>query len=193
LDVAESIDFGDIGWAERLRTLTATGGVQRDEFWIDFFVFKRGLYLHMPPLMVGHCYWDNWMIWKALVERVPVIDGTSFVAPVHQNHGYSAASGRITNAATDALSMVNLATIGGRKSVRAIGDATYRMTRTGEIRPNVYRYIYPLRRILKKIREAWTYRMWLPAWHGTLKLTRPLRSALGLRSKAVRGRAGNHS
>ena len=28
--------------------------------------FAAVMYLDMPPLIVGHCYWDNWMIWKAL-------------------------------------------------------------------------------------------------------------------------------
>jgi hypothetical protein len=191
VDITEPIDFGDAAWAERLRTFAVTQGVQRDEFWIDLFVFKRGLYLDMPPLIVGHCYWDNWMIWKALAEGVPVIDGTLFMAPVHQNHGYSAASGRIKGHATDALSMVNLETIGGKRNIRAIDAATYRMTRSGEIRPSAYRHLYPLRRVFRKWREAWTYRLWLPAWHGFLGMTRPVRSALGLRSKALRGRAGN--
>ena len=94
VDIMEPIDFGDAAWVERLRTLAQTRGLRRDEFWIDLFVFKRGQYLDMPPLIVGHCYWDNWMIWKALTE-IPVLDGTSFVMPVHQNHGYNPAFGRI--------------------------------------------------------------------------------------------------
>jgi hypothetical protein len=155
-DITEPLDFGDTAWAERLRTFALTKGVPRDEFWIDLFVFKRDLYLDMPPLIVGHCYWDNWMIWKALAEGVPVLDGTLFMAPVHQNHGYSAASGRIVGKSTDALSPVNLQAIGGKKHVCAIGDATHRMTPSGEIRRNAYRYLYPSRRVLRKWQEGWT-------------------------------------
>jgi len=186
VDVTEPIDFGDASWAERLRTLALTQGMQRDEFWIDLFVFRRGLFLDIPPLIVGHCYWDNWMIWKALANGVPVIDGTLSMAPVHQNHGYSAVSGRIVGKSTDALSLVNLRAIGGKKNVCAIGDATHRMTSGGEIRPSAYRHLYPLRRVWRKWREAWTYRLWLPVWHGFLELTRPVRSALGLRSRGAR-------
>ena len=185
VDVTEPIDFGEATWAERLRTLTLTRGVRRDEFWIDLFVFKRGQYLDMPPLIVGHCYWDNWMIWKTLTERVPVIDGTLFMTPVHQNHGYSAASGRIKGRATDALSMVNLETIGGKRNIRAIDAATHRMTASGEIRPSAYRHLYLLRRVLRKCQEAWTYRVWFPAWHAFLDVTRPIRKMLGLRSKPL--------
>src|ERR1700738_3227301 len=32
VDVTEPIDFGEAGWPERLRTLTLTRGVRRDEF-----------------------------------------------------------------------------------------------------------------------------------------------------------------
>jgi len=190
VDFMEPIDFGDAAWGQRLRTLALAKGVQRDEFWMDLFVFKRGVYLDMPPLIVGHCYWDNWMIWKALAERVPVIDGTLFMAPVHQNHGYTAASGRIKGHATDALSMVNLKTIGGRKNIRAIDAATHRMTARGEIRPSVYRQLYPLRRAWRKLREAWSYRLWFPVWHGFLDITRPVRKIFGLRSKSLPGGDG---
>jgi hypothetical protein len=113
VDVTEPINFGDAGWIERLRGSARARGSRRDEFWIDLSAFKRGMYLDMPPLIVGHCYWDNWMIWKALVDGLRVIDGTSFVTLVHQNHAYSAASGRIRGNSNDALSMVNLKTIGG--------------------------------------------------------------------------------
>ncbi len=188
VDITELIDFGASAWAERLRTLALTQGAQRDEYWIDLFVFKRGLYLDMPPLIVGHCYWDNWMIWKALAERVPVIDGTLFMTPVHQNHGYSAASGRIVGKSTDALSLVNLRAIGGEKHVCSIGLATHRMKASGEIRPNAYRYVYRSRRVLRKWQEGWTYRVWLPVWHGFLDVTRPIRKVLGMRSKPVGGR-----
>ena len=53
VDVTEPINFGDAGWTERLRASARTRGSRRDEFWIDLFVFKRGMYLDMPPLMVG--------------------------------------------------------------------------------------------------------------------------------------------
>jgi hypothetical protein len=186
VDITEPIDFGDAAWVERLRTLTDAEGVQRDEFWIDLFVFKRGLYLDMPPLIVGHCYWDNWMIWKALVDGVRVVDGTSFVTLVHQNHAYSAASGRIRGNSNDALSMVNLKTIGGLGRVRDIKSSTHRLGSEGRIYPNVFRYAHDYTRGWRpRIEEFVVYKVWLPAWHAFLGITRPIRKMLGLRSKPV--------
>jgi hypothetical protein len=186
VDVTEPINFGDAGWSDRLRALARTRGVQRDEFWIDAFVFKRGMYLDLPPLIVGHCYWDNWMIWKALVEGVRVLDGTSFVTLVHQNHGYSAASGRIGGNSNDALSMVNLKTIGGLGRVRDIKSSTHRLGSGGRIYPNVFRYAHDYTRGWRPgIEEFLLYKLWLPAWHAFLDVTRPVRKILGLRSKPL--------
>ena len=179
-DIAEPIQFEKAGWADAVRRLALTKGVQRDEFWIDFFLFRRGLYLDMPPLMVGYCYWDMWMIWRTLKEGVAVIDGTPFIVPVHQNHGYSAASGRIKGVPTDPLSLINLELIGGPGNIRQIKSATHVLGRSGRIYWTHRQYTRPL---AQKLGEIALYDVWLPLWHLILGVTRPVRSVLGLRSK----------
>jgi hypothetical protein len=179
VDITEPIPFERGGWEHEIRQLARTRGFRQDESWIDFFLFRKGMYANMPALIVGHCYWDNWMIWQALSEGVPVIDGGRFVVPVHQNHGYNQKYGRAKGVATDALSQLNLRSIGGEKHVRRIDAATHRITRNGEIRRVLIRNTY-------KLREAFTYKVRLPIWHGILGVTRPVRNALGLRSKALR-------
>jgi hypothetical protein len=179
-DIAQLIDLRGPNWASALRQFTLGKGHQQDEFWIDIFLFGRGLYLDMPPLLVGHCYWDNWMIWKALREGVPVIDGTRFIMPVHQNHGYSAASGRIKGVPNDPLSLVNLDLIGGLSSTGHIKSSTHSMGRGGRIYWSARRYTRPAAQEMAKIA---LYKIWLPVWHFVLDVTRPLRSMLGLRSK----------
>lgn len=179
VDITEPIDFENAQWAREIREFALTKGFRQDESWIDFFVFRKGMYADMPPMIVGHCYWDNWMIWRALKDGAPVVDGDRFVVPVHQNHGYNAKYGRAKGIPTDALSQLNLRTIGGETHVRRIDAATHRMTNDGRIRRVFIRNTY-------KFRETLTYKVWLPAWHGFLGLTRPVRSALGLRSKVSR-------
>ena len=186
VDITEPIDFGDAAWVERLRTLTDAEGVQRDEFWIDLFVFKRGLYLDMPPLIVGHCYWDNWMIWKALKERKPVLDGTEFVMPIHQNHGYNPAFERVKGFANDKLSLYNLELIGGLKRIRHIKYSTHRLGSGGLIYWNIFRYTHDYGRGWQARTEKFLlYKVWLPVWHAVLGITRPIRKMLGLRSKPL--------
>jgi hypothetical protein len=183
IDIRELIDFTGPNWAGDLRRLALTSGVQRDGYWIDFFLFRKGLFLDMPSLMVGYCYWDNWMIWKACSMGIPVLDATSFMVPVHQNHGYSAESQRIKGASTDARSMWNLQSIGDKTHFLQIDAATHRMARNGWIHRRV------LRNNSRKAMEAkrfLTYKLWLPVWHFLLAVTRPMRNMLGLTSKRLR-------
>lgn len=179
VDITEPIDFGHAEWARDVRALTLKKGFRQDESWIDFFLFRKGMYEEMPALIVGHCYWDNWMIWRALDDGVAVVDGDRTLIPVHQNHGYNAKYGRAKGVPNDALSQLNLRRIGGETHVRRIDAATHRITPDGRIRRVFVRNTY-------KFREAWTYKVWLPVWHGVLGLTRPVRSVLGLRSKISR-------
>lgn len=188
IDITEPIQFSDPTWAEKLKQLTLSKGFQQGEFWIDLFLFPRGLYLDMPPLIVGHCYWDNWMIWKALQQRVSVLDATAFVMPIHQNHGYNPKFARTKGVGSDPLSLVNLELAGGRPRIRHIKSSTHVLACNGQIRLNLgrftYKFTHPAGRILRPLR----YRVWLPVWHFLLDFTRPLRTALGLRSKAMRQR-----
>lgn len=177
VDITEPIDFARAEWAAETREMALTSGFRQDESWIDFFLFRKGMYADMPALIVGHCYWDNWMIWRALSDGAPVIDGGRFLVPVHQNHGYNAKYGRVKGVATDALSQWNLRVMGGKGRVRRMDAATHRITRGGAIRRVIIRNTYELR-------EGLRYKVWLPVWHALLGVTRPVRNALGLRSKA---------
>lgn len=184
LDVASPIDFSHPGWAENLRNSALTRGVQRDEFWVDFFLFPKPLYLDMPPLIVGHCYWDNWMIWKGLKLKLPVVDASRFVVPVHQNHGYNPKHGRTKGRTLDQLSELNLKLIGGITHARLIGSATHRIALGGELTVSLWHYVDAL--LPKRKREFLLYRIWLPTWHTLLNITRPVRAVLGLRSRRIR-------
>ena len=197
-DVTEPIDFNRPDWADDLRQFALSKGFQQDAYWIDFFLFSKGLYADMPPLLVGHCYWDTWMIWKALSSRVSVLDASCFLVPVHQNHGYNAAFGRIKGVPTDVLSKVNLELIGGRRHIRVIKSSTHTITADGRICLHLSRYTnaysLPGRNLwqpfLSHVWRPFLYEVWLPAWHFFLGVTRPVRNALGLRSAAVRRSSG---
>ena len=189
-DITEPIDFDRPNWADNLRQFALSKGFQQDAYWIDFFLFSKGVYSDMPPLLVGHCYWDNWMIWKALSSRVSVLDASRFLIPVHQNHGYNAAFGRIKGVPTDGLSMVNLELIGGRRHIRHIKSSTHAITSDGRIGLHLSRYVNEYILPKRKLWQPFLYKFWLPVWHFFLGVTRPVRNALGLRSPAMRGSRG---
>lgn len=54
----------------------------------DYFLFPRSLYRELPEFLVGRGNWDNWMVHQAKWSRVPVIDVTTSLTAVHQNHDY---------------------------------------------------------------------------------------------------------
>lgn len=179
LDVASPLDPMDSHWSARLRNRALSEGFRQDECWIDLFLFPRGQFPQIPRLVVGHCYWDNWMIWRALQDGIPVLDASQCVVPVHQNHGYDPKFGRSKGRPTDPLSQANLEEIGGEKNIRRIDCATHRLRPDGKVRRTWIRNTYGLR-------ETLTYSVWLPAWHRILNVTRPLRNFLGLRKTGDR-------
>lgn len=88
LDVREAIDFaGD--WAGRIRVRARGEGKTQIARSIDYFAFSRGLYPTMPPLAIGRFWWDNWLLWKARSLQAAVVDATTQVLALHQNHDYS--------------------------------------------------------------------------------------------------------
>jgi hypothetical protein len=174
-EITEAINFEQRDWATRLRRFARRQGLQMEEYWIDFFVFPKGLYTNMPPLVVGYGHWDNWMIWRTLSLGVPVLDCSPVLVPIHQNHGYSPESGRAQRTFTDVRSLRNLELIGGGEHTAGLSASTHRMTRIGWVRPHSPKKSLRIR-----------YQLWKPIWFFLLDVTRPLRTVLGLRSKAMR-------
>jgi hypothetical protein len=72
-----------------LRERASTGGTPRGPEWIDFFAFQKGTIGPLPDFAVGRPGWDNWMIWHARAEGIPVVDISATALVVHQSHGYS--------------------------------------------------------------------------------------------------------
>jgi hypothetical protein len=89
LDLAEPLAFDQPMWEENLNALVRQRGKPRGQYAIDYFVFPRGLYQQLPPFALGRPWFDQWLIWKARHLGAAVVDATSVVMAVHQNHDYS--------------------------------------------------------------------------------------------------------
>jgi len=87
IEIDKPLDFS-FGWESRLRGLVDQSGWLEAPTGIDYFVFKKGLWGNIPPFAVGRTAWDNWLIYKAREQNIPVIDATSVVRAVHQVHQY---------------------------------------------------------------------------------------------------------
>lgn len=171
-NITDLLDFTQARWAANLQRLAKSEGFHQHTDFADFFVFPKGLYDEVPPLVVGRSAWDAWLIWKAMSERVPVVDCSAFVVPVHQNHshGYHPAGKQGTD--TDALAMRNRELSGGGKHLRTIIDSTYRFTKHGKIR------WAPLRRYIPRP-AVWKY------WQNFLVRSVSWRARLGLQKQTL--------
>jgi hypothetical protein len=135
LDITELLEFSE-GWQNRLSARVLRQGQLHRPAGSDFFLFPKSCYSDVPDFTIGRAGWDNWMIYKARKEDWPVIDCTSSVMIVHQNHDYShLPGGKPHYEHPDTNKNIHLA--GGQANVRyTILDATHQLTADGKlIRP----------------------------------------------------------
>lgn len=98
---------------------------------IDYFLFSPGVYDEIPPFAVGRTVFDNWLIWKARATGATVVDASSVVRPVHQDHGYAhQGSLEQLRAGPEAAENRRVAG-GGRERMYSRFDATRRLTSRG--------------------------------------------------------------
>lgn len=64
-------------------------GTKRGADAIDYFVFSRGLYSDLPSFAVGRTVFDNWLVWRARSAGATVVDATTSVHALHQDHSYA--------------------------------------------------------------------------------------------------------
>jgi hypothetical protein len=175
MDISSPIDFSTPSWQQDLKRKTLSAKGQQTKWFIDYFVFSRGFFENdIPPLAVGRIYWDNWLLWRACHSGKPVVNVSPVVMAVHQNHDYRHHPQGREGVYGGEEAARNLELAGGWSHLRTISDA---MLILGPNR---------LRRNPKYYWHFLVYRVWSPVWFGALALTRPLRTMLGLRSKAMR-------
>lgn len=89
VDISKPWDFQEQDWEQKLLTWANQCGELEGPQAMDYFVFPYGVYQQLPPFAVGRAGWDNWMLYHALCSGIPVIDATSAISAIHQNHNYN--------------------------------------------------------------------------------------------------------
>ena len=190
-EISEPCDFTQVNWGTQLRDLALARGVRRTPEWIDYFAFNRTLFgSSVPPFVVGRVYWDNWLVWKALESRKPVVDVSAAVIAVHQNHDYGYHPQGRHGVWYGLEANRNHKLAGGDRHLRTIADATEVLHANG-IKFNRRRYWSAAERAAKRGQRFLLCDVLQPIAFFFLGATRPLRRALGLRSRALRGFRGN--
>jgi hypothetical protein len=188
MEITRALEFERAGWQSDLRERARRDGKQRGAEWIDYFAFSRGLYgADTPEFAIGRTCWDNWLVWKALEEKKPVVDATAMVMAVHQNHDYSHHPQGERGAWHGDEAQRNLELAGGRRHLRTMADANLTAARSG-LRWNVGRYwVWTKRSVIDVAAKFLRYRVWNPVWFAALGVSRPLRNAMGWRGGNVKG------
>ena len=175
VDIREPLTFKNIGWQDEVRKLAIQANRQRPSQWIDYFVFRKGLFhKQIPEFVIGRPGWDNWLLWHALRSGARLIDVSAVVCAVHQNHDYGYHPEGEKGVWEGEEAQENYALLENRRKFRTLDNATHLLTNDG----------------LQRNHRAWyfqarqdAYDRLSPAWYRFLDVTRPLRHRIGLRQK----------
>ena len=192
IDLAERIEFDCSDWEARLRAIVFQRSRPSDSYSVDYLVFTRGLFPEIPPFAVGRWWWDIWLVWKTLSQSVPVVDASTKVIAIHQNHQYD----HIPEGPYNKEFKQNEKLAGGRRHSRTIEDATHTLTACQNvivIKPkSSFDMLFTS---LRGAYQRWSLRMnwnaplsrsmnplfpWF-LWFAVLNATQPSRHYLGLR------------
>lgn len=170
--ITQVCSFSGPTWQVDLQKFAREHGRPAGPHSIDYFVFPRGLYDRLPPLIVGRGWWDHWMVWKARNLGAAVVDATATVMAIHQSHDYSHYPGGLVATFQGEEALENIRLAGGRRHLCTLLHATHRLTSQGERRS--------WGGAIRPYRDALSRATWAP-WYWFLGLTGPIRHRLGLR------------
>ena len=162
--ISKAVDFSRPNWEKKLQFFAAEKGLPHPPTGIDYFVFPQGLFGNIPPFAIGRMVWDAWLVYRAHTSGAKIINATSAVTAIHQNHDYAHQHDGLKGIFQTEV-RANLKLAGGWHRLFTINDASYSLTpdslRTIPIRKHLkerlkYFFIVPLRKTLKMIlRGAW--------------------------------------
>ncbi len=88
LSVEAPLDFFP-GWDFYLLSDTQIRGYLSPPDGSDYFIFPRECFTNIPDFTIGRGGWDNWMVFHARTQGIPVVNATPSITAVHQDHDYS--------------------------------------------------------------------------------------------------------
>jgi primosomal replication protein N len=127
IDLAEGVMITMRGddWPRQLLALSETGAATlHTSGGSDYFIFQRGMWRNLPPVVIGRGGYDNALIAFCLKKQIPVIDATISVLALHQFHDYGHVKGGASEVFDGQIALFNLANI-PVNSIPTLDDAGY--------------------------------------------------------------------
>jgi len=163
IEIKEPLNFS-LGWENRLRSYVVSQGQLYSPAGIDYFVFPRGFWSEIPPFAIGRTVWDNWLLYRALSRKAPVINITRVAMGVHQNHNYLDFPGGKEFKWHGPEARRNLELAAGYEHVFTLADCTHLLTSSGLemnlTRERLLRYLETMPVLFPRLRPlAWLTRL----------------------------------
>ncbi len=142
INIKEPWKFDEKNWSTKLIHLVAQVGEIQPDCAIDYFIFTRDLFHVIPEFAIGRVGYDNWLIYKARSQHVPVIDASQVIIAAHQNHEYRHHPDGYqgTREGIEAKTNIDLCG-GGQYRGFSIRDSTWVMSKKGIYRALSYNYL----------------------------------------------------
>jgi hypothetical protein len=142
LPIEKEVDFDSDEWCDRLLEDSKRVGKISSQACKEYFIFTCDLYQDVPPFAIGRGNWDNWMIYSAKQNGVPVINVSQHLTALHQAHDYAhTKSNRMNCYVSGAEAKENQRLAGGRHLISG-SVGTHRLTSTG-IKPETTLIVNP--------------------------------------------------
>lgn len=136
IEIRERLNFGSKWHAKLKDKVVQEGKFIARHGATDYFIFTPKIDFQMPKLIVGRTFWDAYIIYKAKLLKLPLIDATEAIGAIHQTHDYSHAGGwkKVWNGPE---SDINKKLIGDRRKCFNLWDVDYILTDKGLERPRM--------------------------------------------------------
>lgn len=156
VDLNTRLNFQSQQWESDLESHARSNGKIASIWQIDYFAFSRAQYATVPPFALGRMKWDNWLIWNATANRIPVIDASAFITAIHQNHDYNHHPQGEQGVWKGPESIRNHELAGGWPHIYSIADASHRIRSFGG-RPLPYLFPCIVSRITSRVMRSPAY------------------------------------
>jgi hypothetical protein len=125
IDVDRTLNFDHPDWEVEIRENIKNYGMLDIPEAIDYFIFCKNTLGNLPNFAVGRPGWDNWMIYNARSRRFPVVNVTTAITAIHQNHDYRHVKDKVGPRWEGPEADINIKLGGGMKYMFDLVDATH--------------------------------------------------------------------
>lgn len=140
IDLSEGATFDiTLSWVEQIAQLSQDGlATLHPTSAMDYFVFTRGMWDGLLPLIIGRGGYDGALVAFCLRNNIPLIDGTYSIPALHQFHDYGHVIGEKKEVMRGKEAMQNLKLHRIKHSIPDTADAEWQI-RDGKLQLSLCR------------------------------------------------------